>query len=229
MEKYQILNVEVDNLTYSSIIEYINNTSQLTIISSVNPEIVLSSQNDEVLAKVINNSSLRIADGIGVVWAVKRNYNKVVERITGIDLMEEILKSNLNSKRIFLYGSAPGVSEAAMKNLNEKHNCNIVGYIDGYSDNDTVVAKINESKAQIIFVGLGCPRQEKWIEENKAKLLDVEVLMGVGGSFDVFSGNIKRAPQLIQKLHLEWLYRMVKQPKRIFRQVSLISFVLKVK
>lgn len=229
MDNYKILNLNVDDLTYSSIIDNINTASSQIVISSVNPEIVLACEDDLHLAKIINESDLRIADGIGVVWAVKRNYSKNIERITGIDLMDEILKSELKSKRIFLYGAAPGVSQKAMDNLNEKYNCNIVGCCDGYSANDEVISKINLAKAEIIFVGLGCPKQEMWINENKDKLNDCEVIMGVGGSFDVFSGNIKRAPALIQKLHLEWLYRLFLQPKRIFRQLSLITFVLKVK
>ncbi len=229
MENYNVITLQVNNLTYDSIIDYIKSSKKRLVISSVNPEIVLQCEKDSVLTRVINNSDLKIADGIGIVFTLKLLYKKNVERITGIDLFEKILKSDLKSKRIFLYGSAPGVAMMAQDKLNEKYGCNIVKAIDGYEqDNEKIINEINNSLADLVFVGLGCPKQEKWIEENKDKLPNVSLLMGVGGSFDVLSGNIKRAPLFIQKIHLEWLYRLLKQPKRIIRQLSLITFVIKV-
>lgn len=229
MNKYNILNLEVDNLSYTQIIDYIYNSSSQVIISSVNPEITLQCDKNAKLREIINHSTLKIADGIGIVWAINKIYKNRVERITGIDLMEEILSSKLGNKNIFLYGSVEGVAEQAMKNLNKKYNCNIVGALSGYvQDNEKVIETINQSGAEIVFVGLGCPRQEFWIENNKKSLPNVMLFMGVGGSFDVLSGNIKRAPKWMQNFHLEWLYRVILEPKRIIRQLSLFRFVFRI-
>ncbi len=229
VDNYNVLGITVDDLTYSDVIKYIENASEQIIISSVNPEIILKCQEDGVLKNIINSSHLKIADGVGTVWAVKKLHGREIKRITGIDLLENILDSSLKNKKVFLYGSVAGVAEQAMETLNEKYECNIVGFIDGYEErNEVVIDKINQSEAEIVFVGLGCPKQEQWIEINKEKLLNVKVLMGVGGSFDVLSGNIKRAPIIIQKLKLEWLYRLIKQPKRLVRQFSLIKYMYKV-
>ncbi len=229
MDNYDILKLNVQNLTYDDVINEISTSNSQVVISSVNPEIVLQCEQDSNLARIINNSTLRIADGTGIVWAVEKIYKAKIERITGIDTMEYILKSELNNKRVFLYGSKPGVAKDAMKLLNEKYQCNIVGYMDGYvSSEEAVITEINNLQAEIVFVGTGCPSQELWIEANKDKLSKVKLLMGVGGSFDVLSGNVKRAPNFIQKARLEWLYRLVLQPKRIFRQMKLVSFVIKI-
>lgn len=228
MDNIDVLGIKIDELSYENTIEYINNSNSQIVVSTVNPEIVLECEQNLELRNVINNSDLRTADGIGIVWAVKKLYKKEIDKVTGIDLMEKILKSNLKDKKTFLYGSKPGVADMTIKVLNEKYECNIVGAVDGYSSNQDVLDKINGCEAELLFVGLGCPAQELWIDDNRTKLPSVKLLMGVGGSFDVLSGNIARAPKKVQKMHLEWLYRLVKQPKRIVRQLSLVKFVFKV-
>lgn len=127
---------------------------------------------------------------------------------------------------MFLYGAKKEVISKAKEKLTEKYkNIQIVGTIDGYEkDNDKIIKEINNSKADIVFVALGSPKQEYWITENMDKTC-AKVFQGVGGSFDVISGNIKRAPMWAQKHGFEWLYRLIKEPKRIFRQAKLVNFL----
>ncbi len=226
VNEYKVLDVFVDELQYNDIIDYISNTTSQIVVSSVNPEIILKCQEDNALRNIINSSQLRIADGIGTVWAVNKLHKKNLERITGIDLLENILKSPLKNKKIFFYGAQEGVAKRAMIRLNSMYECNIVGEMNGYEhNNEKVLQSINESDAEIVFVGLGCPKQELWIDANKSKLPNVKLLIGVGGSFDVLSGSVKRAPKAVQNLKLEWLYRLFKQPKRFVRQLSLVKYV----
>ena len=125
-----------------------------------------------------------------------------------------------------MYGAKEETIKKAKENLEIKFpNIQIVGTINGYEkDNDKIIKAINKSKADIVFVALGSPKQEYWITENMNKV-NAKIFQGVGGSFDVFSGNIKRAPKWMQKIGLEWLYRLIKEPKRIFRQIKLVKFL----
>ena len=125
-----------------------------------------------------------------------------------------------------MYGAKKEIIKKAKENLEIKFpNIKIVGIIDGYEkDNDKIIKLINISKADIVFVALGSPKQEYWITENMDKV-NAKIFQGVGGSFDVFSGNIKRAPKWMQQIGLEWLYRLIKEPKRIFRQIKLFKFL----
>ena len=129
--------------------------------------------------------------------------------------------------KVFLYGAKKEVISKAKEKLIEKYkNIQIVGTIDGYEkDNDKIIREINNNKADIVFVALGSPKQEYWITENMDKTC-AKVFQGVGGSFDVISGNIKRAPMWAQKHGFEWLYRLIKEPKRIFRQAKLVKFLV---
>ena len=131
-----------------------------------------------------------------------------------------------NNSRIFLYGSKDGIAENAKKELEALYpNINIVGTCNGYEDKNKVIEVINSSQANILFVGLGNPKQEEFIIKNKDKLNNVRIFMPVGGSFDVISRNLKRAPNWVIKLNLEWLYRSFQEPKRFLRQTLLIKFI----
>ena len=134
--------------------------------------------------------------------------------------------ANDKGYKVFLYGAKEETIKLAKSKLEEKYqNIKIVGYINGYEkDNDKIIKAINKSHADIIFVALGSPKQENWITSNMDKI-DALIFQGVGGSFDVISGNIKRAPIWMQKAGLEWLYRLIKEPKRIFRQLKLFKFL----
>ena len=141
-----------------------------------------------------------------------------MERIAGIDLMEDICRcSGRIGAKIFFYGASEESNEGARRELKKRYpDMLIAGYCNGYEDAD-VLEKINKSGADIVFIAKGTPLQERWIISNGGKT-GASVLMGVGGSFDVFSGKVRRAPDFIQKAGLEWLYRMILEPKR-FRQI----------
>ena len=231
MNKENILGVNVSVTSYDELKKYIEEdikNNKKSFIVAINPEKILKAREDKKLKELLNSADYQIPDGIGVVYASKLKKGKIKSRITGIDCME-MLCSEADDKgyKIFLYGAKKEVIKEAKKRLEEKfENIKIVGAIDGYEkNNDKIIKEINKSKADIIFVALGSPKQENWILENKDKVC-IKIFQGVGGSFDVISGNIKRAPMWMQKIGLEWLYRLIKEPKRIFRQIKLVKFLV---
>ncbi len=230
MKKYKIFDVYTHAYTMVELCDYlVNDFENKKTIYSINPEITYSSLKDEEIVTILNSGSVNIVDGVGVVKAIKYLYGDNVERVTGIDLVEEIIKGPLKVKKIFLFGAKDGVAKQAASNLNNKYNSNIIGYCSGYhEDYSQVVEMINDSGAEILFVGLGYPKQEKFIYENFDKFTNVKLAMVVGGSFDVLSGNVKRAPKIFLRLNLEWLYRLLTNPSRIGRQVKLLKFAREV-
>ena len=230
MKKEKIYGIEVSitdyNLLRESVIYDIKKNKKSTVIA-INPEKIMKSRDDYELKKILNEATYKIPDGVCVVLASKIKKGKINNRITGVDSMEMLCElSDEKGYKIFMYGAKKEVLVQAKINLKKKYkNINIVGAIDGYQqDSLLVVKKINEKKPNILFVALGSPKQEFWISEHLSKL-NVNIIQGVGGSFDVISGNVKRAPKFMQKAGLEWLYRLFKEPKRIFRQFKLIKFI----
>ncbi|KAF2956548.1 WecB/TagA/CpsF family glycosyltransferase [Marinitoga sp. 38H-ov] len=182
-------------------------------------------KNDEYKYE-LQNSTISIPDGIGVVkYLEKWGYH--TERCPGIDTMLKICE--WQKHKIFLLGSQPGIAEKAKEHLEKKFpNITIVGTHHGYFDNDNnIIELINNSGAEILFVGMGVPRQEEFIYKNLNKL-NIKMAMGVGGSIDVISGKISRAPKLFQLFGLEWLYRMIREPKRFRKFPDLMNFYFKV-
>lgn len=230
MNKEEILKVNVSVTSYDdlekSIIKDIESNKKSFIVA-INPEKILKARKDEKLKNLLNNATYEIPDGIGVIYASKLRKGNIKTRITGIDSMEMLCKLSEEKKyKIFMYGAKEETIKKAKENLEIKFpNIQIVGTINGYEkNNDKIINAINKSKADIVFVALGSPKQEYWITENMDKV-SAKIFQGVGGSFDVFSGNIKRAPKWMQKIGLEWLYRLIKEPKRIFRQIKLVKFL----
>lgn len=230
MNKENILGVDVSPLSYEDLkknIEKDIENNKKSFIVAINPEKILKARKDEKLKELLNNATYEIPDGIGVIYASKLRKGNIKTRITGIDSMEMLCKLSEEKKyKIFMYGAKEETIKKAKENLEIKFsNIQIVGTINGYEkDNDKIISSINKSKADIVFVALGSPKQEYWITENMDKV-SAKIFQGVGGSFDVFSGNIKRAPKWMQKIGLEWLYRLIKEPKRIFRQIKLVKFL----
>ncbi|QGG47184.1 WecB/TagA/CpsF family glycosyltransferase [Heliorestis convoluta] len=206
-------------------------------IVTANPEILYQAQKDQELQKILEEASLVTADGIGVVWASRKLATPVPERVTGIDLMASLLEESAQQGwPCFFLGSAPGIAEKAAEKLKQKHpTLQIAGTQDGYfppERTEEITQRIKTSQTKILFVGLGAPRQERWIHQfiEKAKRTSHQPLIaiGIGGSMDVLAGKTNRAPQWIQKLHLEWLYRLSKEPHRIKRQLNLPLFAIEV-
>ncbi len=230
MIKEKILGFDVCSTSSDELVKEIfqdySNKKQ-SVIFSINPEIVINNYKDEVYKEKINGQKYQIPDGVGIVYASKINKGEIKNRIAGIDFMHRVIEESLKYKsKIYLYGAKENIIELAKEQLQKKYDgLNIIGVCNGYVDEETAVQNINEASPDILFVGLGSPKQENFIIENKDKLKSVKIFMPVGGSFDVISNTLRRAPDWIININLEWLYRLIKQPKRIFRQIKLIKFV----
>lgn len=222
-----LFGVRIDNIDLRSglekVDEYIKG-GKPHLIFTPNPEIIMSSQKDDKMRGLLNSSDLNLPDGIGIVAAAKLVGSPVRGRLTGIDFMSAILDASREKRyKVFLLGSAPGVAENAAKNIS---GVDIVGVHDGYfkdEDSKEIVSLIKRTHPDILFVGLGSPRQEQWISRHY-KEIGAPVNMVIGGSLDVLSGKAKRAPVIFQKTGLEWLYRLAKEPKRWKRQLNLVKF-----
>jgi N-acetylglucosaminyldiphosphoundecaprenol N-acetyl-beta-D-mannosaminyltransferase len=201
-------------------------------ICTVNPEFIMTAQQDAEFKRILNQSSLNLPDGIGVVWAAKRLGHPLRERVAGSDLVGQIAdRAQTTGWRIFLLGAAEGVAERAAIILRQRYpQTNIVGAYAGSprpEDEADIAARIQSSKADILLVAYGAPKQDKWIARN-IKQTGVAVALGIGGSLDFIAGTQKRAPQWMQRAGVEWFYRLVREPWRWRRQLALPKFVWRV-
>src|SRR5574344_365144 len=224
--KEKILGFDVISYDEQELLKRIFSDKEKKVIVNINPFIIMNFYHSLEYQKMFNEEKYQIPDGYGIVWASKHRKHLIRERITGIDLMQDICKiAEEKQQSIFLCGSKAEIVKQTVSALNKTYpNFCIKGYIDGYQSEEEMIEKINESNADILFVALGSPKQEEFIFKNK-KNLNPNLIMPVGGSFDVISGVLKRAPKFYQVTHCEWLYRMIKEPKRIRRNLSLIKFV----
>ncbi len=187
-------------------------------IITINPEMITAAQGDEEFMTIINESDMNIPDGIGVTLAL-RILRVSQERIPGIDFSAKVLEyCAKNGFSVALIGAKSEVIEKACENLKAKYEgLNIVFCHDGYFENeDEILSELQKTNPKVLLLGVGSPRQEKIIYKYK-KILNRTIMIGVGGSFDVFSGIVKRAPVVFQKLGLEWFYRLAMQPERFSR------------
>ena len=230
MDKEKILGINVCTASSTGLLAMAKDDvvqKHKRFIVAINPEKILKAKKDPELAALLNSADYQIPDGIGVVIASKLKKGNIKERVTGIDCMEMLCHlAAENRYKIFLYGAKPGVATKAKEVLETRYpGILIADCIDGYcGDNAHIVEQINASGADIVFAALGSPKQEYWITENM-DTIHAKIFQGVGGSFDVICGNLKRAPRWMQKCGLEWLYRLLLQPKRIFRQIKMIGFL----
>ncbi|MBB3909113.1 WecB/TagA/CpsF family glycosyltransferase [Anoxybacteroides rupiense] len=230
--KEKFLGIDVCTDTYdqlaAKLLDDINHNRKSFIVA-INPEKIMKAQEDMELRDLLNKATYQIPDGIGVILASMMKGGKIRSRVTGIDMMMRLCKeAALHGKKVFLYGAKPGVADEAKKKLEERFpGIQIVGTMHGYEkDENVIVNAINASNPDILFVALGSPAQEYWIVKHMDSLAP-KVYQGVGGSFDVVSGRLKRAPLLFQKLGMEWFYRLVKEPWRWKRQLVLPKFLIK--
>ncbi|MCB2312938.1 WecB/TagA/CpsF family glycosyltransferase [Clostridium tagluense] len=207
-----------------------NNQSIFNIITG-NPEIVLQAQKDSELQIIFNEADLITPDGEGIVLASKWKGQPLFERVTGVDLLLEVLKmGNERGWSFYFLGADEQVNKKATENiLAEYPNIILSGRHHGYFDNvqeEKILVDIESKRPNILIVALGAPKAEKWIYNYKNRL-PVKVAFGVGGSLDIISGKTARAPQKWQQLKLEWLYRLIIQPSRLRRQMVLPIFAYK--
>ncbi|MFJ8514696.1 WecB/TagA/CpsF family glycosyltransferase [Lysinibacillus xylanilyticus] len=202
-----------------------------TFVITANPEVVMQANENPTVMNYLKKATYICADGIGVVKAAQILGDSLPERVTGYDTMVRLLEvGNTKRFKIFLLGAQNETLEKTVKNINQTYpNVDIVGYHDGFFDwnKNDLANEIATLKPDLVFVALGVPRQEKWISENLDQF-SKGVFIGVGGSFDVIAGTVKRAPVIWQKLNLEWLYRLLRQPSRFGRMLVLPRFALKV-
>ena len=235
MQKVNVLGVKIDKVTIDEATDRIFGMLKCRgnhAVYTPNSEIIYLAYKDADFCSLLNSADMLTADGIGVVYASRILDNPVPERAGGFDIACRVIERLAETgDRLFLFGGKPDVAEMAAENLKKEYPfINIVGTRNGYfqpEENDGIISAINESGADIVFVCLGAPMQEKWIFENRDKL-SCSVMMGIGGSLDVFAGTAERAPEKWQKLGLEWLYRLIKEPKRFWRMLALPKFAFTV-
>jgi UDP-N-acetyl-D-mannosaminouronate:lipid I N-acetyl-D-mannosaminouronosyltransferase len=193
---------------------------------AINPEKIMLARTQSIVRNVLMNNEIRYPDGIGVVKLLSHKANTGVARIPGCELWEAIMKeAGKKNTAVFLVGAKSNTINQVVNKLSVLYSTNIVGFQDGYfEDEELLIQKILNAKAQIVTVALGSPKQELFIEKCRKAGIDA-FFMGVGGTYDVFTGNVKRAPKLFCKLGLEWFYRLLSQPTRILRQKNLLKFL----
>ena len=196
-------------------------------IVTANPEIVLRCREDAAYAAAVNGAKLVLADGVGDLCAARILGTPLPGRVAGADLVPRLLaRLAERSGSVFLYGARPGVAERAGESLQSAcPGLRIAGTENGYiSDETALLEALEREKPDLLLLGLGAPRQELWMAENRQRT--PAVMIGVGGLLDVFAGDIPRAPKAWQRLGLEWLYRLLREPRRFKRVIRLPKILL---
>lgn len=232
-DRINILGVAFDNLSMSEAVaeamDLISHHSGAWAVTP-NPEIVMLCRENTELAAAVQNAALVIPDGIGVIYGAKILAKPLKGKLPGIDFASALMDALADcGGSVYLFGAKPGVAEKAAQTILSEHpGIAIAGTHDGYfTDDAPIIADIQKAKPDLLLVCLGAPKQELWMQANAEKL-SVGLMIGLGGSLDVFAGEVKRAPEIWQKLGLEWLYRLLKEPRRIGRMMKLPAFLLAV-
>lgn len=222
--KTDIFGVKIDNLTMVEVLEkikdFLKDERQHYVVLPYS-EFIVRAQKDAGFRKMLNEADLSLCESKGLYLVAKFLKKSIPESINGVDLIY-----NLRGK-IFLLGGRKEVVEKARQKLGDK----VIGAEHGHQDNvwGKVIDKINKVEPEILLIGLGSPKQEKWIYDNLKKMPSVKVAIGVGGALDFISGRVKRAPKILQKIGLEWLWRLILQPwriKRIYNGVIKFSWLI---
>jgi len=237
-EKVDILGIKFNNLSLLEVVQEIKsfisqNSQELQLkIFTPNPEFVIEARKDKSFNEILNESDLNLADGVGIVWASKVLGQPIKERVTGADLINTFLKiGNENSYTFFFLGGKGDTARKAAQCIRSRFPNLKIGWFRGEPDREYDGETRRQLKEfttkhgviDILLVAYGHNKQEKWIDRN-LKYLRVKVAIGVGGVLDYLSGRKKRAPKIIQSLGLEWLFRLLQEPRRIKRQIALIYF-----
>ena len=225
--RVEILGVGVDNVTMPQALaildEYITE-KQPRVIVTADAAGIVAAQSDAEWRGILRNADLVTPDSVGVLWASERAGNSIKERVSGVDLVEKLVERGY---RTYFLGAAPGIAQGARDRLIEKYpKANVVGATDGFFDASQEAEIVDEIKRvcpEVLLVAMGIPKQEKFIARH-LHTIGAAVNMGVGGSFDVLSGTVKRAPKLLQRLRLEWLWRLLQNPKKWRKVAALPKF-----
>lgn len=232
----ELLGLKVNDYTMEETLDLVENaiaSEGFFRILTLNAEIAYKAWDNPQMASLINGADLVTADGSGILWAASKQGTPIQEKVTGVDLFMEIAKRGSDGRySLFLLGAQPGIAEVAGANLQEAYpDLRIAGYHHGYfgdSESEAIVEKIAASGADILICAMGAPRQDAWLARY-GRDCGVKVGIGVGGSIDVAAGNVRRAPVFFQKHGMEWFYRLIREPWRFRRMMSLPRFTLRVR
>ena len=231
--KLDVMGLQFDNVTMNEALvradAFLSGDKTVCVVTP-NAEIAYEALHDASLRKLLNSADLMLPDGAGVVLASKLLKTPLKEKVAGVDFAAGLLRLLAkNQQSVFLLGAKPGVAEtAAEKMVQMTPGLRIAGLHDGYfTDEAPIIAQINESGADVLFVCLGSPKQELFMQRYR-QALGVKIMIGLGGSLDAFAGTVKRAPQWMIRMNLEWLYRLIKEPKRFGRMLRLPKYLFAV-
>jgi N-acetylglucosaminyldiphosphoundecaprenol N-acetyl-beta-D-mannosaminyltransferase len=232
-ERLNILDVWVDPVDRAEAIRraatFLKEGNRPHAVFASNPEKNFSVPADPDLYRVFREADLLLPDGIGMVWAARLLRDARIERVPGSEFIFDLCRLAVQEESgVFVYGAKEEVNARAVEILEERFpGLCISGRANGYSkDMDDLIRKINDSGAEILFIGLGSPKQEKWFATHRSSLKNVKIVQGVGGTLDTITGHVKRAPEIWCRYNLEWLYRLIDDPRRIGRQKVLPVFVM---
>lgn len=232
MRNVQICGVRIDAVTLDEAVDFALRAHEKTC-SVVTPNALMleACRHTPALADLLCRASLSLPDGSGVLMAAKRKGTPLSARVSGIDFGQALLaRAEQDGLRVFLLGGADGVAVRAAEKLRERYPKLTIcgsywGYgLEGEEENDRLLTLLHASRPDILFVCLGFPLQERWIFDHLPELTDVRVVAGLGGSLDVWAGDIARAPRILQKSGMEWAWRMLRQPKRFRGLPALMRF-----
>jgi N-acetylglucosaminyldiphosphoundecaprenol N-acetyl-beta-D-mannosaminyltransferase len=222
---FHLLGLDIDNFTMEEAVRVIGHNlenRQQQSVFFVNPDCLNKMVSDPAYYRVLKESDYIFPDGIGLILAGKIMKSPLKENINGTDMLPFLCRmASEHGYRIFLLGGKPGIAEEAAKKIIETYQVEIAGtehgYFNHHKESNAVIEKINESGADILLVAFGAPLQEKWIAEHRNRL-NTLIIMGVGGLFDFYSGNIKRAPLWLREIGFEWTYRLLQEPGRMWQR-----------
>jgi len=229
----EILGIRVDNVTYDQVLALVQHFIEeggSHQVNTVNPEFIISAQGDPEFAQILNDSSLNLPDGQGLIWAASVLGTPLQGRVTGVDTLFRLAQmAAKKGLRVYLLGAAEGVAATAARTLQHHFpGLEVCGTYAGSSaveEENGITSRIARARPHLLFVAYGAPHQEKWIARNLSRAA-VPVAMGVGGALDFISGHRKRAPTWVQRLGLEWLHRLVQEPWRWRRMRALPRFAI---
>ena len=235
--KVRILGIDVDNINIDEAGEITkqlveNSNKSCKVIVAPNTEFIMMAQKDEEFYNILREADLATPDSVGVMIGSKLQKKPLKQRIPGQMYFRKVLEvGEKEGWTFYLLGGKGDVPALAAENVKKIYpNLKIVGYHEGFFEKDSeedVIAEINKLQPNVLFVAMGAPIQEKWIAKHKDKL-KVDVAAGQGGTFDYEAGKIKRAPVIFQKLGIEWFWRLILQPSRIFRMIVLPIYLMKI-
>lgn len=237
MNTHKLGTIQLKNFSKKEVLEqiifYAQKNTEFIHIVSINPENVVVASEDKVFETVVNEAQIHICDGVGILLGGSTLGIDVKQRLPGVDMMDEAIKAlNNGPTRVLLLGGKENLAEKLADCYQEKYPSMKFLGIQGFKniknpkneENETIFSIVSDFMPQIIFAAYGSPSQEKWFYENRARLQGI-VCMGVGGGFDFLSGEVRRAPQFLRNIGLEWLFRLIIQPWRWKRQLRLFKFI----